>query len=98
MALSQTFWKFSQQIRMYDRQGYLKEFIFTGIFPSKLEWKSIVNNSTHCVQENYWKIRTDLDDDFRRFGKIVNHVELAPFWKMATTKHDCKTIILSQKL
>ena len=82
----------------YQLHGYLVDYLLTGIFPGKIKWKSIVKCSVNEVQHANWSHRINTDDDFNRFRKIIQTVEIAPFLKNATSYSEIRNSYFVTKL
>ena len=66
-------------LRTYGLIQYLTEYIDTGRFPSKNQWKSIVHKTVNEQQSVNWLNRIALDDNFIRFRNIRKAVSMTNF-------------------
>lgn len=64
----------------YQLNDYLTHFLTEGLFPSKVQWKSIVHLAVNDVQADHWRDRIYRDSGFSRFKNIHISVSIANFW------------------
>lgn len=74
----------------YNLVDYITDFILEGAFPSKHEWKIIVNKAVIAIQDEEWLQRMNLDSDFQRFRDIHRAVDVAPFLRHANSHIEIK--------
>ena len=85
-------------LRTYGLIQYLTEYIDTGSFPSKSQWKSIVHKTVNEQQSVNWLNRIALDDNFMRFRNIHKTVSMTNFWKKAQSFAEIRNSYFITKL
>ena len=66
----------------YDLETYLTDYLTSGIFPTKHQWKSAIKLAIFNRECYEWCIRTQGDSDFTRFKLVNNSLEICNAWKV----------------
>ena len=59
---------------------FLTEFINTLIFPTKQQWKKLVNKTVFQTEERLWLNRVESDTDFQRYNKLQDGIQLSAIY------------------
>ena len=61
----------------YGLNQFLTEFINTLNFPTKQQWKKLVNKTVFQTEECLWHNRVESDTDFQRYNKLQDGIQLS---------------------
>jgi len=88
-----------QLLTKFELTSFIDDCVHFCIFPTKKEWKNIVNMSVNKHDEIFLKQRLCSDTDFKRF-KQIHETDIKPYimWKIPRTVNDLKTILYVSKI
>ena len=72
----------------YNLSTYLINYVRTSAFPSKPQWKNIINQAILNTHTNKWRERIDQDSDFNRFKNFHRSIAPSIFWKSASSHRE----------
>lgn len=65
----------------YGLNQFLTEFINTLSFPTKQQWKKLVNKTVFKIEERLWHNRVESDPDFQRYNKLQDGIQLSIIYR-----------------
>ena len=69
-------------VQKYNLQEYVQTYLRSSIFPSKLQWKNIIQSKINHFYEIEWHERLQADADFNRFKTLHPSLEMSVIWKL----------------
>jgi hypothetical protein len=82
----------------YGLSRFIIQYVQTGCFPSKQNWKSLYKCSITNIETNLWYNRLQADDDFIRFRLLHTNIERAIIWSCATDSESLNHAHIVSKL
>ncbi len=68
----------------YGLTDTLTNYVNTGTFPNKTEWRAKCKSLVHVTETELWRLRLNDDNSFARFRFLHTNIETSILWECAT--------------
>ncbi len=70
-------------LHKYNLHVHIEKYIKEGVFPSKYEWRKIVNTSVHSCEEYRWVMQTSINANMTLYARVHCKLNYHILWQLA---------------